>query len=1179
MISNHPSPSIVQAPASFTTPAVLPHEHPAVTVAKDRAEPASVSGTRSSLHMRHSLQLPGPSAGGEPTRIEMTLSERQEQAGNIHNSFCLIRALEEVQAAIAQDPSQDVAALLQSKQFPAHAFSTFGRAYGIALGEQVSVAWFLRENQMLVPEDSGQLANLIAVCKEPLPEPVEHGNYWGLLSQTGKFDSEKRTKLSEMATAELAKISPGKGIISIFHEKHGASIQGMNAAQVLEYMMGSAEVRGLGNTLETALNDSEPRLSPKAIDWVMAAMVLELDPQAGKQRGVVAGYDLYQPANRDVHPSVVVSRFEKHLQDQGKVPDAMIPAAARLMLAGAEPAFIVDGIPSNVVVKSAAFTRLSAVVQAQEYGSPGIATHTDFETFTRLAELTPVTHAEAVVVAKTQANALIQWGIGQGKIVAKADDAYTPQEVADLREAFNVQLNVLAKAHEQLSAPMPYRLDMARKELQKAYGTKDPFDRRNITITNIDASESEPHSIEEIYAAGKTDRIPRKDRYHFELGNRLVGLAALPDINQAFNSSFDSYFNNLKEGVTTVTKHQLSQLPLEDRQTIASGKVEFFSLRKASVAEAEGTESPAEAKASKGRFGLLMRVESKIDKNGSDRDPKNLRYVYYETFPLLGTIRRRDDLPRYLPNPPPRVANAQTYATTQAKGVNVAVDFDAYENGTVPQRGKVSPGLLTEKIDAPYLPEPRPGRDTAATMDARFDTIAGVVAGHLLHDREAMQAGARGVTKVEEEEADIKDALDFAAGLIPFKNAIENAVKGNTGAAIAGFALDIFGFIVPFAKGVGQASKALSKLGEKLGTRVFKASDSILRSVVAGANPGDGLADLAEGLAKAGKSVLKSSYKELKQVLHEQTAQLSAYAKVSNVAADTVGTHRPLPDFSAHSHPDSLLDGHTMKGDGTYQIGDQHYVRFTDGTGIPKAFEISRVYKVAGGHVRVIDSVSEKTVMFLVPTGQREWRLNRMLGGVRHDAVAPGSTGIDIIRSQAQKRAAGQGSSASSSSSAAGASAGSSAPKRPRIPEAFAGEKALLDAPVKGVNKFYHYTGEKAFESIGKDWHLQSSVHDVAGKPLPRGKGRHYFTDLAPDDKATADISRSIFGRRRFGNTLDKMTHYFEVNTSGLKIMKTDNPHIFYVDTSFAIPLKYRVDSELTDRIISYGETPFTQRV
>jgi hypothetical protein len=263
-------------------------------------------------------------------------------------------------------------------------------------------------------------------------------------------------------------------------------------------------------------------------------------------------------------------------------------------------------------------------------------------------------------------------------------------------------------------------------------------------------------------------------------------------------------------------------------------------------------------------------------------------------------------------------------------------------------------------------------------------------------------------------------------------------------------------------------------------------------------------------------------------------------------------TPRVLPDISAHAVPDSVLSGRTLRGDGTYQVGEQFYVRYTDGTGVSKPYEISPIYKSEGGYVRVIDPQNKQTVAFLQPAGAGEWRQNRMLGGAKGD-VRPGQGIKRPVTLDMQPGPSG-------------------AAKRPRTPEAFAGEKADLDPPVKGENVYYHYTGNKASASINADWHLQSSSKDLKGQPLPRGQGRHYFTDLGPEDTTQADISRTIFGRRPGGNTQDKMTQFYEINTSGLAVMPTDNPHIFYVETQFAIPLQYRDgNGEKVNRIMRKG--------
>lgn len=338
-------------------------------------------------------------------------------------------------------------------------------------------------------------------------------------------------------------------------------------------------------------------------------------------------------------------------------------------------------------------------------------------------------------------------------------------------------------------------------------------------------------------------------------------------------------------------------------------------------------------------------------------------------------------------------------------------------------------------------------------------------------------------------------------------------------------------------------------------------------------------------LTRAGLRVLKAPGNAIVNVLNRPDRLAMLYSRVGGSGGATAGSRaRPLlrpvlsapalsravqplapgtpgvgsvPDISGHSVPDSLLSGRTLRGDGTYQVGDQFYVRYTDGTGVSKPYEISPIYKIEGGPVRVINPHTRKTVAFLQPAGAGEWRQNRMLGGAKGGVVQ------GVKRPNTEPVQPGP----------------SSAAKQPKSLEAFPGEKALLEPPVKGVNRFYHYTGKDPHARIMASNVLEPSRFNLKGEALPKGQRRHYFTDLAPEDMPTEKISEAIFGKRKHGNALDKMTYYYEVNTSGLNVVKsTENAHIFYVETPFDIPLSYRSSprAELTRRVIYHGETPYT---
>lgn len=288
--------------------------------------------------------------------------------------------------------------------------------------------------------------------------------------------------------------------------------------------------------------------------------------------------------------------------------------------------------------------------------------------------------------------------------------------------------------------------------------------------------------------------------------------------------------------------------------------------------------------------------------------------------------------------------------------------------------------------------------------------------------------------------------------------------------------------------------------------------------------------------------------------------------------APTAGTS-PNLDLSAFSVSEDVIKGRILRPDGTYNVGDNFYVRYTDSTGVNKVYQIDSAFHARDGRVAIVDPQAPLTTSklyrvqaFLGSAGNGEWRLSRLPGGV------PTATGT----SRPNKRPLDQGS-FSGNVDTNNATSAQPANKQPRVEGVPDGLKALLDPPVKGQNVFYHYTGKNPHHEIMGEKALTSSASDFDGQRLPQGKGRHYFTDLAPGDMPTKKISETIFGKRKYQNALDKMSHYYEINTSGLNVIQSShNPHIFYVETKFAIPLQYPAgpDRVMVNRVISHGKTP-----
>lgn len=100
-------------------------------------------------------------------------------------------------------------------------------------------------------------------------------------------------------------------------------------------------------------------------------------------------------------------------------------------------------------------------------------------------------------------------------------------------------------------------------------------------------------------------------------------------------------------------------------------------------------------------------------------------------------------------------------------------------------------------------------------------------------------------------------------------------------------------------------------------------------------------------------------------------------------SSPTAGPSRTV-DLSAHIAKGVSLEGATLRADGTYQIADKWYIRFTDSTGVSRPYEIGSSYKARYGQANIIDQTSGARVANVQHAGSGEWRLNALPGGNRH---------------------------------------------------------------------------------------------------------------------------------------------------------------------------------------------------
>ncbi|TFY86291.1 hypothetical protein DYL59_22745 [Pseudomonas kairouanensis] len=113
-------------------------------------------------------------------------------------------------------------------------------------------------------------------------------------------------------------------------------------------------------------------------------------------------------------------------------------------------------------------------------------------------------------------------------------------------------------------------------------------------------------------------------------------------------------------------------------------------------------------------------------------------------------------------------------------------------------------------------------------------------------------------------------------------------------------------------------------------------------------------------------------------------------APVTSTSDTVASTGR---DLSAYAVPNTVILGRPLRPDGTYNVGDNFYVRFTDGTGSNRVYQIDSAFHARNGQVNIIDpnvpltaAKGSRIKASLQSAGNGEWRLNNLPGGKRHRA-------------------------------------------------------------------------------------------------------------------------------------------------------------------------------------------------
>ncbi|OPA86762.1 hypothetical protein BFW87_24585 [Pseudomonas fluorescens] len=915
---------------------------------KPPAHEGDLGRVRNELAASNWLALPGDTKARINQRIltARTVVDRIDERKNLSN---------QLSALLGNKPDNE-ALVLTGVQAQIGSTSSLAKAAATT----ASVSDVLKTHDLPLPKTVGELRNTIRWLNASLPPAPPLGNFAQLISTPwvpGALSEPDKQFLAGLSRVDPSHRNPSRDLLSGgFVDSTSPDELRSKAEHYLKLALYRSQPQARWEHIATGRQfRGQSAAGPSTLEvmrWAMAAIMLQIDPDAPGKPGVIAGYDIYQAANNGRSMAAVREDIEAHLK-QKLGPDAKAaPLVAHLFLASAAPEFLIADSVSTLRMGTTEWADLRlGVAFAERQGGPGCSRAMSYQEVMALTRLDPRSPEEAAVLDNHGIAPLLDWGLMQGLYTKPADGAYTPQQYQQAASAFDAQRDQLLQALNAFKTPLPTRRSLAIEQLQKEFPDldvkqleamrvyiADPNERRNMKL-----SEPRTRSLIETYmtgdlttnrwmllAPGEQPPQPAKPKspYAADKGLSKQQQAAVDQNVKALNARIDklanvqnlvsvevdTYLDNLKQGLGTVTRRMIANLPLADRQALEFGNVELFALREQTDGVPTVELTPGQVEERRGRKGTVIRSEY----NGVIR--------YFEVFPDKMLMVKRDDLPAKLTlggtfeSQPKTYGNWATTHTQVQNGASEPFDFKAYSSDSQPTPGTTSPGIIIDKLGDTLVAPTSAQNGTANSMpnsfgSARTDAIIDrIMQGNFVHHRDSVLTAARGELQLEQSREVLRRNDAILLSMIPFVGAIMDLVKGNWVEGTRGLLIDTVGALVGgAASAVGSLVKT-TKVVAPFGAKAFRVLEKGVLVVSGFLNPLDGSADLlaagAKGIFAVPKLLSKVPKPTLMTTLGAVEEKLRTYLGVSGGVKQLATTQRGSEQATAS---DGLYHGVNIK--------------------------------------------------------------------------------------------------------------------------------------------------------------------------------------------------------------------------------------------------------------------------
>lgn len=756
----------------------------------------------------------------------------------------------------------------------------------------VSLKQLILDNGWLVPENKDELFNLLLALGAQTYSSGSKNSAGGLLTKDVSMsapDQSAVTRVVETWIAQQKKQQPeGRRSAESLIEYLSRSIPESNSPQAfLKNLVNAPEGQTLGKRIQMAMGALPTATSSE--EALMTALLLDADINAGQQRNNLAGYNLRQQANWGCSPAEVVSRFEKHLDV--RFGASLAKVVAFQLLSVCAPEFLVKDIPPSLVYGSHSWALFSAAVSRRELSAAGSTVGETYQAVMEQDSVAPITELAQHQAQLALMRSVIDWAIVRGVIQENVDDEYTVEQVERSVEAMNVQVNSMTEAVELLSTPIPTRNRLALAELRRVYGSENTRFFEQKLFSTVASGNRLIYSLMDIYMSGDLHAHRwYSDSAEFSAEKVVPQFSQLKDINKAFDESFQVYTAQLKKMFENVFSYQVSLLPLEDRRLLARGKITTFSLD----APNDRTGLIADHKIAQYIATGAMLIRAELDG----------RVVHYLYSPAQGKIVKDADPSR----PGLQFPQTHLYFTMPRPGspgeTESTVDIH-WQLADKPSLGVTARRIYPSASLAAAMPRSFVGPVPGVTSP-KLSELSTIVGAYFTRGLESLKKNAKGQTPQERSIAFHAAVREFFLNLVPFYSAIKSFMEGRIGEGFINLVLDVFGFVVPSARGGVQAVRAGTKgLGSLLSfTKGFAAVG------VQAANPLSNVFDV-------GRGVFKLSGKGIKQLGRLQASSLD---KLRSIHGPRSGSFTP----SKLGNKESIGQGTYRKVEGHSEWGAAH---------------------------------------------------------------------------------------------------------------------------------------------------------------------------------------------------------------------------------------------------------------